>query len=170
MGPMTTLVVYLSEKERIKCLKASKVKIHGNDVVASYKMMLSLVLFPVFQILNALLTYFVLSKIGKFSSTTNRRIALAVFFLVPIYALVMVRSVDSLGRTFKKLKYMFVKVFKRDLLDTYEKNMRNLSRAIRSAVDKFGGTVFEDFEEKRIIKKDELMELPTPKHGPQKLD
>ena len=156
MGPMTSLVVYLSEKERVKCLKASKVKLHGNDVVGSYKIMVSLVLFPIFQIVNSLLTYFVLTKLDKFSVTTNRRIALAVFFLVPIYALIMVRSVDSLGQTFKKLKYMFIKVFKRDLLDTYEKNMRELSRAIRSAVDKFGGSVFTDFDDIRIIKKDEL--------------
>lgn len=163
MGPMTSLVVYLSEKERIKCLKASKVKLHGNDVVGSYKIMVSLVLFPIFQILNALFTYFVLAKIGKFSPTTNKRIAWGVFFLVPIYALVMVRSVDSLGQTFKKLKYMFVRAFKRDLLDTYERNMRELARGLRSAVDKFGGTVFSDFDEIRIIKREDMPELPSPR-------
>jgi hypothetical protein len=156
MGPMTSLIVYLSEKERIKCLKASKVKIRGNDVVGSYKIKLSVILFPIFQIINALMTYYLLGKFTNFTPTTNKRIALAVFFLVPIYALMMVRSVDSLKRTFKKLKYLFIKVFKRDLLDTYEKNTRELSQNIRSAVDKFGETVFPDFEDIRILKKDEL--------------
>jgi hypothetical protein len=121
---MTTLIVYLSEKERIKCLKASKVKIRGNDVVGSYKITASFLLFPIFQIINALITYFLLTKFTKLRPETNKKIAIAVFLLVPIYALMMVKSVDSLGRTFKKLKYMFIKVFKRNLLDTYERNMQ----------------------------------------------
>jgi hypothetical protein len=70
------------------------------------------------------MTYFFLTKFTKFRPETNYKIAIAVFLLVPVYALMMVKSVDSLGRTFKKLKHMFIKVFKRDLLDTYEKNMR----------------------------------------------
>ena len=41
MGPTTSLIVYLSERERIKCLKGSKVKQYGHDVVGSYKILLS---------------------------------------------------------------------------------------------------------------------------------
>lgn len=35
-GPVGYVLTKLSEKERIKCLKASGVKVKGNDVVASY--------------------------------------------------------------------------------------------------------------------------------------
>ena len=42
-GPPALACKYLSEKERVKALSASKVKILGNDVVASYRILTSLV-------------------------------------------------------------------------------------------------------------------------------
>ena len=46
--PLGVAMNYLAEKERIKCLKASNVKILGNDVVTSYKMVLGFVFMPVY--------------------------------------------------------------------------------------------------------------------------
>lgn len=170
MGPMTTLVAYLSEKERIKCLKASKVKVKGNDVVGSYKILVSLVLFPIFQVFNSIMTYVVLSNLTNWKPETVKKLAIAVLILVPLYALFMVRGLDSLGHAFKKLKYLFLKLFKRDSLDLYEKKVRELARHIRTAVDKYGKDVYNDFEEKRILKKGELVEIPpTPTVKKQKL-
>lgn len=57
MGPTTTLIAYQAEKERIKCLKASDVKVRGNDVVGSYKILLSMIYFPLATILHTILFY-----------------------------------------------------------------------------------------------------------------
>lgn len=46
LGPVTSLIDYLTEKERLKALAGSKVKIKASDVVASYQILLSSVLFP----------------------------------------------------------------------------------------------------------------------------
>jgi hypothetical protein len=67
MGPMTTLVSYLSERERVKCLKASKVKLKGTDIVGSYKILLTITFFPFFQFLNTFLTYLALTRFTNFS-------------------------------------------------------------------------------------------------------
>lgn len=64
----------------------------------------------------------------------------------------LVRSYDTFGATFKKFKYLAYKLFKRDMIDEYEQKMRKLATEIRGAVDKFGKTVFSDFEEMRILK------------------
>jgi glycerol-3-phosphate O-acyltransferase / dihydroxyacetone phosphate acyltransferase len=45
-GPFIMVLEYLAEIERKKALAGSKVKISGKDVVASYKIMISTVIFP----------------------------------------------------------------------------------------------------------------------------
>lgn len=60
MGPTTSLIVYLTEKERIRCLKGSKVKQYGNDVVGSYKILLSTMLMPLTCAGHSTLLYFLL--------------------------------------------------------------------------------------------------------------
>lgn len=120
-------------------------KVKGNDVVGSYKIMVSLVLFPIFQVINTVMTYIVLSKFTNWKPETIKKLSLAVLVLVPLYALFMVRGLDSLGHSFKKLKYLFLKLFKRDSLDLYEHKVRELARHIRNAVDKYGKDVYNDF-------------------------
>lgn len=79
------------------------------------------------------------------------------------------RSYDTLGATFKKFKYLALKLFKRDMIDQYEQKMRELSRVIRGGVEKYGKTVFnEQFDEIRIIKKEELHDIRTPTHAGRK--
>ena len=46
--PVGFLMRYLAEKERIKCLKASSVKVLGKDVVTSYKLILGFVILPIY--------------------------------------------------------------------------------------------------------------------------
>lgn len=47
---------------------------------------------------------------------------------MPIYALLLVKSYDSLGRSFTKLKYLFVTMFKRSIYSEYEETKRELSK------------------------------------------
>lgn len=49
--------------------------------------------------------------------------------------------------------------------------MRELARGIRAAVEKYGKTVFtEDFDGMRILKREELKEIATPRHKKKKED
>jgi hypothetical protein len=60
--PTTSLIAYLSERERIKCLKGSKVKHYGNDVVGSYKIMVSSILLPLTCAIHSGILYLLLRK------------------------------------------------------------------------------------------------------------
>lgn len=114
-APTTTLIAYLSEKERIKCLKGSKVKHYGNDVVGSYKIMLSSFLLPLTCAAHSTILYFLLKKFTKLAPKTILKLALGLFALQPIYALLFVKSFDSLKRSWKKMTFMFWRVFKRGI-------------------------------------------------------
>lgn len=115
MGPTTTLIAYQAERERIKCVKKSEVKIRGNDVVGSYKILLSMIYFPITTAAHTYILYKCLRKFTEFETSKCWRICMLVPALMPIYALIFVQSYDSLGRSWKKLKYLFMRLFKRNV-------------------------------------------------------
>lgn len=113
MGPTTTIITVMAEKERLRCLKGSKVKLFGNDVVGSYKIMIGSVLLPLTAVVHSFLVYLALGKWTKLENKTKLQICLGLFALQPIYALLFVKSYDSLFRSYKKLKYFFARLFKK---------------------------------------------------------
>jgi glycerol-3-phosphate O-acyltransferase / dihydroxyacetone phosphate acyltransferase len=60
--PIGLLIKYLSEKERIKAQKNSTVKLKANDVVASYRVLLTFKILPIYWLLTSLITYFLTKK------------------------------------------------------------------------------------------------------------
>lgn len=81
MAPTTFLVAHLAEKERIRCLKGSKVKLYGNDVVGSYKILLASFMFPLTAIIHSVGLHFLLKKYTKISYKDNIKICLLLFCL-----------------------------------------------------------------------------------------
>lgn len=75
---------------------------------------------------------------------------------MPFYALIFVQSYDSLGRSWTKLKYLFMRLFKRSVYTEFEEKKKQMSNKICQLVDEFGGEVVENFKENRIIKPEEI--------------
>ena len=76
--------------------------------------------------------------------------------LMPIYALGLVKSFDSLGHSFKKLKFLFVRIFKRSVYTEFDKTRKKLSKDILGLVDKCGAEVIEAFDNNRIVKPEHM--------------
>ena len=124
MGPTTSLIVYLSERERVKCLKGSKVKQYGRDVVGSYKILLSTFLLPLTCAGHSTLLYFALQKFTKLPKQTILKLALALFALQPIYAFLFVKSYDSFKKSWYRLKFLFMRLFKPNIYEDFNKGKR----------------------------------------------
>ena len=75
---------------------------------------------------------------------------------MPLYALALVKSYDSLGRSFKKLKFLFARIFKRSVYTQFDAKRKELSQEIMNMVEKYGGEVIKDFATNRIVKPDEI--------------
>jgi glycerol-3-phosphate O-acyltransferase/dihydroxyacetone phosphate acyltransferase len=145
MGPTTTLIAYQAEKERIRCLKASNVKVKGNDVVGSYKILLSMIYFPITTGIHTTLFYFGLRKFTEYGREKCLKLSLLIPLFMPIYAMLMVKSYDSFGRSFRKLTLLFLRLFRRSIYDEFNQKKKQMSNKITELVDKYGGEVFEDF-------------------------
>jgi hypothetical protein len=86
-------------------------------VVGSYKILLSMIFLPVTATMHSTLLYFVLTKYFKIDNIKSLKVSLISFALLPLYALVMVKSFDSFGKSWTKLKYLFWRLFNRNFYD-----------------------------------------------------
>ncbi|KAJ1628948.1 hypothetical protein T492DRAFT_874228, partial [Pavlovales sp. CCMP2436] len=60
--PLLVVTRYVSENERAKALKGSTVKVTGRDVVATYKVLISLIMTPVLHIVYTSLVWRLISQ------------------------------------------------------------------------------------------------------------
>ncbi len=97
LGPFVMVLEYLSENERKKALANSKVKITGKDVVASFKIMTSIIIFPLSSMVFT--TAFFLLFFFLDEHHYNIIIYTIIFFFCwPVYVLVAIRSFDGLKK------------------------------------------------------------------------
>ena len=141
MGPTTSLIVHLSERERIKCLKGSKVKKFGNDVVGSYKILLCTFLMPLTCAGHSALLYYCLKRFTKLDKKLILKLSLGLFALQPIYALLFVKSYDSFRRSWYRLKFLFMRLFKPNIYDDFNKSKREIQRQVLKIVEEKGALV-----------------------------
>ena len=64
--------------------------------------------------------YKCLKSYTDLESSNCLKISLLIPLLMPVYAWILVKSYDSLGRSFTKLKYLFVRIFKRSVYGEFE--------------------------------------------------
>ena len=85
-GPFALLLQYLSEKERVKALAGSKVKISANDVVASYKIVCAFVVFPIMSMIYTTGFYLLMAAFVTSNVRNQVLLTFGFFLLWPIYA------------------------------------------------------------------------------------
>lgn len=88
---------------------------------------------------------------------------MGLFALQPIYALVFVKSFDSLNRSWRDLVVMFWRVFKRRIYTEFDREKKDLQRKIVEIVNNLGEDVVENFRENRVVKEEDLnLSEPQP--------
>jgi len=85
-GPLGLLIKFLGEKERKKALAGSSVKIKGTDVVASFKVMSSFVIFPVASLIYTLIFRLVLYYSFGVKGTALNLTTLLFILFWPLYS------------------------------------------------------------------------------------
>ena len=106
--PIAVILDSLSERERKKALASSKVKLSGKDVVASYKVLASLIVVPIAVFMYSALFYIAIKKYNFFNTDRHFLYSLVFLFSWPFYITFMIRSNDGLVRRARKLKTLIL--------------------------------------------------------------
>jgi hypothetical protein len=95
-------------------------------------------LFPATALIHSGLLFTVLTRYLKFDNKKSLKASILSFIFLPIYALIMVKSYDSFGESWTKLKYMFWRLFNRNFYDKFNQQKKQLSKKILEMVEKHG--------------------------------
>ncbi|EAS02043.2 glycerol-3-phosphate O-acyltransferase (macronuclear) [Tetrahymena thermophila SB210] len=169
-GPFGLLLNYLSEKERIKCQRESKVKVLGKDVVASYKLILAIVILPIQFFLLALL-FFLIGPLFISSMYGHRLLYTSIFCIIyPTYNYIMILSTDRLWMHSKNLAGKFNCLFNEQQYLTLKAIRSNIQTQLREYVNEYGKEVFKNLDENKILNEKKLISVKQKGDIHQRID
>ena len=130
----------------IEALEGSQVKIKGNDVIATWKLLTALVFVPILFLVYAILVYIVSDSLV---------ITLIVSCCLPICSVTTLFLADQAFDSFLSLYPLYLSVCKK----TGITQIRHvLAQDIQALINELGPLVFKDFENKRHVKLQDLNE------------
>jgi len=137
----------MAEKKAAEALKGSTVKIRGRDVIASYKVLIGLVLVPIVYSIYSLIVYFYTGSILA---------AIGTFIALPYFSYATLRVVQEGVVELSFLKSVYTIKKSKLRLGALRKMRADLQVQIRNLVEKLGPETFSEFEKIRIISKEKL--------------
>jgi phosphate/sulfate permease len=96
----------------------------GSDVVGSQKIILSSFMLPLTGLIHSVLLYFILRNFSKLDKKTILKALMGVLVLLPVYALLFVKSYDSFKHSFDRLKILFLTLCKNNFYEELNKEKK----------------------------------------------
>lgn len=89
--------------------------------MASYKIILACIYFPLATIIYTIILLFGLHYFAGVDFDHCKKLCLLMPLFIPIYAFVEVKTYDSFSRHWIKLNYLFIRIFRNDVYEKYDK-------------------------------------------------
>ena len=147
--PLSTYISFYTERERIKALKGSTVKVKANDVRSSIKILAYICLYPFYLSLFT----FIFNRIMRWYFHQDKALAYfyssLFFFFFPIIQMISIRSQDGVRTHFTEFHGRFVSLFYTDQVQFIKSTRKVLKKRVRDVVDKVGPKIFKNFNKLR---------------------
>lgn len=165
LGPLHLLNKILAERERIRALKKSQVKIYGADVMGSTKIVTSFMLYPLLCIFWTLLLFVVQLYFGglAFSASLVNCIWFVIFF--PLYSYICVRSIDGVADNYNNLAIRIYALISSNTIESLLAQRALLAKKVHEIIDKYGPEVFENFDKMKLVKGLKAKKAKMRKHS-----
>ncbi|KAJ3368344.1 hypothetical protein GGF31_006435 [Allomyces arbusculus] len=158
--PMAVAATRISQQKAAEALASSTVKIEGRDVLATWKLIVALVMVPIVYFFDTFLTWGAVRFILKLAPPWTWAIPTIVLFLgLPTVSLMALRFGERGADIYKSLAPLLMSVLptRWDDGDRLRLVRGQLARDINDVINELGPTLFEDFNS--FFMKD--MEIPT---------
>lgn len=148
--PIALLASYISKKKAKEALASSSVKIYGRDVLATWKLLVALVVTPLLYACYGFAAIY-------FYWPLDAGEALRVWVLTNTFTLaaglIGLRLSDAFMDSLKSLKPLFLYAFYPQQTQTLKAQRLDLQKDVLYLIDELGPKIFPDFDKKRIINK-----------------
>ncbi|KAG9019495.1 hypothetical protein FRB90_001568 [Tulasnella sp. 427] len=151
-APIFIAAKIMSQKKQAEALAASDVKVAARDVVATWKVLISLGLAPVLFLFYAFLATVVAYKAG---APTKWKILTPVCTMIalPMIGYSALKFGEAGVDVLKSLRPLVIALFpgQQVQLDKIRKERERLSNELSEIINEFGPKLYEDFDEWRIL-------------------
>ncbi|KAH7916054.1 hypothetical protein BJ138DRAFT_1169567 [Hygrophoropsis aurantiaca] len=151
-GPMFILASIISRQKAKEALAASVVKVAGRDVLATWKILISLGIAPVLYALYATLATFIAIK-ANFPNQTIHWTPFIVIFSLPFMNYAALKFGEAGMDVLKSLRPLIVALVpgQQRYLDQLKAMRLRLSNEVADVINEFGPKIYDDFDQFRIL-------------------
>ncbi|PJF18725.1 Glycerol-3-phosphate o-acyltransferase [Paramicrosporidium saccamoebae] len=149
--PAVLIIDRISKKKAAIALAASNVKLKGRDVLATWKLIVGFVLFPILYAVYSIPLIYELNLSGL----SLLRIAFFVFFFsvftMPWLSYLTVLVAERGYETYASIRPLWYSIIHPHYGEVLRRMRRRLRKEIIKVVDEYGPKMFYDFESQRIV-------------------
>ncbi|WWC66412.1 uncharacterized protein I206_100314 [Kwoniella pini CBS 10737] len=151
-APVFILAKSISIMKAKEALAASTVKIQGRDVLATWKILVSLAVTPMLYVFYCILATFLAYKYDL-APAWRHWTPVAIFFLLPGWAIASLKFGEAGADVFKSLRPLFLSLWPGSLreVDKLRQMRESLANEISEVIDEFGPKMYENFQSARIL-------------------
>lgn len=152
--PAWIVITWIASKKQKEALAGSSVKISAKDVVATWKLMVSLVFLPILYLVEAIVLTLCLVY---FTTVTTIVSPWALFFsfyaIIPVISIFSIYAGERAIDIIKSIRPLLVSLFQsQESIMLLESSRMNLEKKLAELVDVLGPKMYHDFEKTRMIK------------------
>ncbi|ORY98031.1 hypothetical protein BCR43DRAFT_438369 [Syncephalastrum racemosum] len=148
-----TLLAFPGTRKAREALANSSVKISGRDVLATWKLLVGLVLIPT---LYGVYTLIALAYSLKQDWSWQQKfgLPLAVWCLLPFVSYASLRFGENGLDVYKSLRPLYLALVDPDSTENLKKNREKLSEDITNLINEYGPRTFDDFDPNNVFRHD----------------
>ncbi|KAF7728361.1 hypothetical protein EC973_006302 [Apophysomyces ossiformis] len=149
--PTLVIAKAISIRKAREALAGSSVKISGRDVLATWKLLVGLVLLPTLYGLYSLVVL-LLSLRTDWSWTKKILLPLATWNLLPLISFCSMRFGENGVDVYKSLKPLYMALTDPDSTENLRHTREKLSQDITELINEYGPKVFSDFDPNNVFR------------------
>ena len=151
-SPALYLISMISKIKAKAAKKASSVKIHGNDVISTWKLLVALVLLPLMYGFYAVVAVYILSYSNSKQFSWNLCAFFIIFYIIALFSFATVRLSEMALNSYYSIKPLVLAIVNPERCFILRKVRSTLREQINLVVELIGPSVVDDFERNRIVK------------------
>lgn len=162
-APIILLAKFISRKKAKEALAASQVKVAGRDVVATWKVLVSMGFTPILYVIYAI---FATVMAHKYKLTARNQVFMPIYILtiLPTIAYSTLKFSEVGLDIYKSLPPLFVSLMPGNykVIKELQETRARISSALHILIEELGPQTFSDFEQKRIFSQPNARAPPAP--------
>ncbi|CAO3685121.1 unnamed protein product [Umbelopsis ramanniana] len=149
--PIAIVAKYISTRKAKEALAGSTVKLAGRDVLATWKLLVGLVLIPTLYGLYSFVAFIFLMR-TEWNWKYKVFVPLTIWNTLPFISYASMRFAENGVEVYRSIRPLYVRLVDRDSAEGLRQNRERLSTDITDLINEYAPKVFNDFDPDNVFR------------------